>query len=364
VLRGRGVQLRGRLKPVLELESGSNDPMAVFLTISMIELLIAGHGDASWSMLTNFFLQMGMGAALGVGGGYALAWAIIRMELASGLYPVLAIAGALFIFGGAHFVGGSGFLAVYVTGVAMANREFLHRRSLVRFHDAVGWLMQIAMFVVLGLLVFPSRLPDVAGPAMVVAVLLMFVARPLATAITLAPFRLPWRHQVFVSWVGLRGATPIILATFPVVAGVPDADTIFDVVFFVVITSVLVQGTTISTAARRLRLDQDVLVEDAPVSFDAVIAGDTGHCLHEIRLVDDAPAVGTTLLDLALPSQVLVVLVRRGDASLMPQGNTRLESGDELLVFADTSAFDSVRHLFGRGPSRHFDDVPDDSSTS
>jgi len=364
VLRSRGIRLGTRLRSLLELESGSNDPASVFLTIGMISL-IQGDGTTVVELAWDFVVQMTLGLTAGLVAAAGIVWLINRLRLdVDGLYPVISLAAVLAVFEMVTWAGGSGFLAVYVTGVAMANREFLHRRSLVRFHDAVGWLMQIAMFVVLGLLVFPSRLPDVAGPAMVVAVLLMFVARPLAAVITLAPFRLPWRHQMFVSWVGLRGATPIILATFPVVAGIPDADTIFDVVFFVVITSVLVQGTTIGATARRLRLDRDGQVDDAPVSFDAVIAGDTGHCLHEIRLVDDAPAAGTTLMDLALPAQVLVVLVRRGDASLMPQGNTRLEAGDELLVFADTPAFDSVRHLFGPGPSRHFDDVPDDPSAS
>lgn len=360
VLRSRGVRLGTRLRSLLELESGSNDPASVFLTIGVISL-IQGDGTTVVQLVWDFVVQMSLGVAAGLAAAAGAVRLINRLRLdVDGLYPVITLATVLAVFEAVTWLGGSGFLAVYVAGVAMAHRDFLHRRSLVRFHDAVAWLMQIAMFVVLGLLVFPSRLPEVAGPAVVVAVLLMFVARPFATAIALAPFRMPWRHKAFVSWVGLRGATPIILATFPVVAGVPDADTIFDVVFFVVITSVLVQGTTISFAARRLGLGDEDSTDVGRVSFDAVIAGDTGHCLHEIRLVDDAPASGVTLMDLALPAQVLVVLVRRGDASLMPQGNTRLQSGDELLVFADSDTFESVRHLFGRGPSRHFDDVPDD----
>ena len=360
VLRSRGVRLGTRLRSLLELESGSNDPASVFLTIGVISL-IQGDGTTVVELVWDFVVQMTLGLAAGLAAASGIVWLINRLRLeVDGLYPVISLAAVLAVFETVTWLGGSGFLAVYVTGVSMANRDFLHRRSLVRFHDAVGWLMQIAMFVVLGLLVFPSDLPEVAVPAMVVAALLMFIARPLATVITLAPFRMPWREQVFVSWVGLRGATPIILATFPVVAGVDDADTIFNVVFFVVLTSVLVQGTTISAAARRLSVGDAGDDHMSPVSFDAVIAGDTGHCLHEVRLVDDAPAAGTTLMDLGLPSQVLVVLVRRGDASLMPQGNTRLESGDELLVFADTPAFESVRHLFGPGPLRHFDDVPDD----
>jgi cell volume regulation protein A len=360
VLRSRGVRLGTRLRSLLELESGSNDPAAVFLTIGLISF-IQSDGTTVVQLVWDFVVQMSLGVAAGWGAALGVVWLINRLRLeVDGLYPIISLAAVLVVFEAVTWLGGSGFLATYVMGVAMANREFLHRRSMVRFHDAVGWLMQIAMFVVLGLLVFPSDLPEVVVPALVVAALLMFVARPLATALTLAPFRMPWREQAFVSWVGLRGATPIILATFPVVAGIPDADTIFNVVFFVVLTSVLVQGTTISTAATRLGLAEEGEAHPVAVSFDAVISGDTGHNLHEVRLVDDAPAAGNTLMDLGLPAQVLVVLVRRGEVSIMPQGNTRLQSGDELLVFADTPAFESVRHLFGPGPLRHFDDVPDD----
>jgi potassium/hydrogen antiporter len=356
LLRSRGVRLSTRLRSLLELESGSNDPAAVFLTVGVIAL-IQGDGTTVVDLAWDFTTQMTIGVVAGWVAAAGIIAAINRLRLdVEGLYPVITLATVLGVFEAVTWVGGSGFLAVYVTGVAMANRDFLHRRSLLRFHDAVAWLMQIAMFVVLGLLVFPSDLPPVTGRALVVAGLLMFVARPLATFITLAPFRMPWREQVFVSWVGLRGATPIILATFPVVAGVPDADTIFNVVFFVVLTSVVMQGSTISAAARRLGLVDDTADEQIRTSFDAVVAGDTGHCLHEVRLVEDAPAVGAKLVDLGLPSQLLVVLLRRGDASLMPQGNTRLEAGDELLVFANDETFERVRHLFGRSSFRHFDD--------
>jgi potassium/hydrogen antiporter len=361
VLRSRGVRLGTRLRSLLELESGSNDPAAVFLTIGLLSL-IQSDGTTIVELVWDFVVQMTLGAAIGLGAAVGIIWLINRLQLdVEGLYPVISLASVIVVFETVTWLGGSGFLAAYVMGVAMATREFLHRRSLVRFHDAVAWLMQIAMFVVLGLLVFPSDLPQVAGRALAVAAILMFVARPLATVITLAPFRMPWREQAFVSWVGLRGATPIILATFPVVAGIPEANTIFNVVFFVVLTSVLVQGTTISGVATRLGLAEEGGDPTATVSFDAVISGDTGHCLHEVRLVDDAPASGKTLIELGLPPQILVVLVRRGQASLMPQGSTQLRTGDELLVFADSPAFESVRHLFGRGPARHFDDGPQDS---
>jgi cell volume regulation protein A len=204
--------------------------------------------------------------------------------------------------------------------------------------------MQIAMFVLMGLLVFPSDLIPAAGQALLVAAVLMFVARPLAVLLTLLPFRMPAREVAFVSWVGLRGATPIILATFPVVAGVPDGYVIFHVVFFVVLASVLVQGTTIPAAARRL----GVIVRRRPFdayTFDAVITGDAGHNLREVTLQDEAPAVGKTLVSLGLPPGALVVLLHRAGQHVIPQGGTTLEAGDRLLLLAEGDAYVEARRL-------------------
>jgi potassium/hydrogen antiporter len=346
ILRSRGVGIRGRLGPLLELESGSNDPAAVFLTVGIIGL-IEGTGPGIAGLIALFFVQMIVGAVV----GYVLARAVVllinrlRLEY-DGLYPVLTVAFVLLTFEGATLLGGSGFLAAYVAGLTLANSDFLHKRSLMRFHDAIAWLMQIAMFVLLGLLVFPSELLPVAGRAVIVASLLMFVARPAAVWLTLLPFRIPHREINFVSWVGLRGATPVILATFPVVAGIPEADTIFNVVFFVVLTSVLLQGTSIPTVGRRLRVTGKP-VGDSTFSFDAVIAGDAGHNLREITVPADSSAVGTSLVNLGLPRGALVVLLRRGDASVLPQGGTILEPGDQLLLLAEPGAYRDVRRLFG-----------------
>lgn len=359
ILRSRGVQLSGRLRAMLELESGSNDPAAVFLTVGFIALLEA-DGTSVIDLGVLFAVQMSVGIVAGVALAKAAVWVINRLRLEfDGLYPVATFAFVLATFELVTWTGGSGFLAAYVAGVTMANSEFLHKRSLIRFHDAIAWLMQIGMFVLLGLLVFPSQLLPVAWRSLAVAALLMFVARPLAALITLVPFRRPAREIGFVSWVGLRGAAPIILATFPVVADVPNAETIFNVVFFVVLTSVLVQGTTIPLVARRLGVDVDETDEPLPVSFDAVIAGDTAHNLHEVRVVEGARADGARVVELALPGEVLIVLLRRGDTTVMPQGGTVLQAGDELLVFADSAAFSGVRRAFEqshparRGPRAH-----------
>jgi cell volume regulation protein A len=334
ILRSRGVGVGQRLGSLLEFESGSNDPMAVFLTVGMIAL-IQGDADGPVDLALLFVEQLSVGLVAG--------WALARVALVminrlrleyDGLYPVMTVAFVMLIFEGTAALGGSGFLAAYIAGLTMANATFLHKGSLVRFHDAIGWLGQIAMFVLFGLLVFPSELPDVAGQALLIAGLLIFVARPLAVAATLAPFRLPWREVGFVSWVGLRGATPIILATFPLVEMVPDADTIFNVVFFVVLTSVLLQGTTIPAMARLLGVVRD---EPRPPgrAFEAVISGDAAHNLREILIPPGSPAAGRTVVELGLPRGVLLVLLHRDDAVHVPQGGTVLQVGDEVLVLAE-----------------------------
>jgi potassium/hydrogen antiporter len=347
ILRSRGVQLTTRLRAMLELESGSNDPAAVFLTVGLISLIQA-DGTTVGDLIISFIMQMSVGAVAGVLMAKAAVTMINRLHLEfDGLYPVATFAFVLAMFEIVTWIGGSGFLATYVAGAVMANSDFLHKRSLIRFHDAIGWLMQIGMFVLLGLLVFPSQLLDVIWQSLAVAAVLMLVARPLAALITLLPFRRPAREIGFVSWVGLRGAAPIILATFPVVAGIPDAEKIFNVVFFVVLTSVLVQGTTIPYMAKRMGVEVDGNSEPKPMSFDAVIVGDGSHQLHQIRVAPGAPAEGSRVMDLALPSELLIVLLRRGETTILPQGGTMLEGGDELLLFGEDQVLAQVSNVFG-----------------
>jgi potassium/hydrogen antiporter len=287
---------------------------------------------------------MGVGLAAGwlLARGAVLLINRLRLEY-DGLYPVLTIAFVILIYEGTAWIGGSGFLATYVAGLTIANAEFLHKRSLLRFHDAIAWLMQISMFVLMGLLVFPSSLLPVAGQAVLVAAVLMFVARPVAVLLTLAPFRVPLREIAYVSWVGLRGATPIILATFPVVAGVPNGETFFHVVFFVVLLSVLVQGTTLPAAARWLGLTTTGPAGGS-YSFDAVITGDEGHGLREVT-IGARGAAGMSLVSLGLPAGVLVVLLYRKGQSIVPQGGTVFEAGDRVLLLAEDEAFDTARRL-------------------
>ena len=350
VLRSQSVSLRGELRPLLELESGSNDPMAVFLTLGFLELLTEPD-TAIVALVPVFVAQMSVGAAV----GYALARgsvvAMNRLRLGyEGLYPVVLIAVPLLTYGAAALLGGSGFLAVYVAGIAMGNSSFVHKKSLMRFADGLAWLMQITMFLALGLLVFPSDLWPVAGRALLVSAVLILVARPVATIAVLTLTRLGLRETLLVSWVGLRGAVPIVLATFPLVEGVPQAEVIFNVVFFIVITSVLVQGTTIPVVARWLGVDEPMRPR-RPYPLEHVGSGDGDTGLHEIAIPKGSRAAGRRLVDLKLPPGALVVLVNRDEDFVVPQGSTVLLPGDTVLLLADQRSLPEARGLIeGRAP--------------
>ena len=255
ILRARSVRLNARLRALLELESGSNDPMAIFLTIGLVGVLSAGASSVG-DLVMPFLVQMPVGALVGyaVGRGGVLVMRRLRLDFEA-LYHVLSIVIVLLSFSGAALAGGNGFLAVYVAGIAYGNGDFHQRKGLRRFHDGIAWLMQIAMFLTLGLLVFPHQLPGVAVQGVLIAFFLMFVARPIAVGLTLLPFRFGARESVLVGWFGLRGAVPIVLGTYPLLAGLPRAQELFNVVFFVVLLSSLAQGTTLAWLARKLGLD-------------------------------------------------------------------------------------------------------------
>ena len=252
VLGARNLHLKGKLLPLLELESGTNDPMAVFLTIGLTRLLTNPH-ESVLGMLLLFVQQMGVGALLGLLIGWAAIWLISHLNLdVEGLYRVFTIALVLFTYGLTAWLGGSGFLAVYLVGLLLGNSSVQQVDRLSRFHDSLAWLMQIAMFLILGLLVFPSRLPAVVGSGLLITGVAVFLARPLSVLIALQPVKMSLREKLFVGWVGLRGAVPIVLATFPLLAGLSKASFLFDLVFFVVLASVLLQGTTVPLVAQWL----------------------------------------------------------------------------------------------------------------
>ncbi|WP_448334434.1 potassium/proton antiporter [Bellilinea sp.] len=340
-MRSSRINLKGRLEPLLEMESGSNDPMAIFLTVGIIQL-IQFPNRSPLNLIGLFALQMLVGALIGLLMGRIMVWLINHIRLGyEGLYPVLTLSLVFLTFGITTILGGSGFLAVYLTGIVLGNREFIHRRSLLRFHDGLAWLMQIAMFLTLGLLVFPSRLVSVTGSGLLIAAALMLLARPLSVLIALIGSQFAFREKLFISWVGLRGAVPIILATFPLLAQIPQADLIFNIVFFVVLTSVLFQGTTITPAARWLKLDAPAAPKRIyPIEFTPV--GGFKSELKELAVPPNSPMAGKAIVELGLPDDFLVVLIARQNDFVMPSGGTVIEPGDTLLALADAATFEEV----------------------
>jgi cell volume regulation protein A len=344
VLRSRNVNLKGSLKPLLEFESGSNDAMAVFLTTGLIGLL-TNKTASMVDLLPMFALQMPLGALLGWAMGKGMVVVINRLRLEfDGLYPVLTLSLVLFTYGVTATLGGNGFLAVYVAGLTMGNNVFVHKASLRRFHDGLAWLMQIAMFLTLGLQVFPSRIIPIVGTGLLVSLFLMLVARPLSVFLTLAFARMSLKERIFISWVGLRGAVPIILGTFPLLAGVPQADVIFNLVFFIVLTSVLLQGTTLPLLARWLGLeDAAAPTQEYSLALDSTDSIKTG--LAEITIPPRSAAVGKQIVDLGLPKEVVVMMIGRNQHGFIPTGGSTLQAHDTLLVFADKNLLTETQNI-------------------
>lgn len=359
VMRSRSVSLREPLKPLLELESGSNDPMAVFLTLGLISL-ITGASGSPLDLIPMFVRQMVLGAAIGYGTGKLMVLLVNRLRLEyEGLYPVLTLSLVLLTYSGSTWLGGNGFLAVYLAGLMMGNSEFLHKRSLMRFHDGLAWLMQIAMFLTLGLQVFPTQLVPIAGPGLLLALFLMVCARPVSVFATLAFTGLSFKKKTMVAWVGLRGAVPIILATFPLLAGVPQAALIFNLVFFIVLTSVLLQGTSIPLVARWLGVDEpaSARMESSPV-WDAPTTLKSG--LLEIRIPEYSAAINQRLLDLGLPKGAFILLMARNGQCFVPDGTTMLQAHDSLLAFTDQPSFLRLRSILDRRHPISPKEPPDD----
>jgi cell volume regulation protein A len=334
ILRSRNIGLKNNLRPTLELESGSNDPMAYFLTVSFT-FLLTNEGAGIWRLVPMFFLQMSIGAVMGVAMGRAMSWVINRIRLEQeGLYPALTLAMVFFTFAFTNLVGGNGFLAVYVAAVMLGNRNFIHKGSLTRFYDGLAWLMQILMFLTLGLLVFPSQMLPVIGAGILISLFLIFVARPASVFLGLAFSRASLRDKLYISWVGLRGAVPIVFATYPLLAGVGKSDMIFNIVFFIVLTSVMLQGTTLSVVADWLGLSQR---DNSPkkVRLGEEMGYDAKNSLVELHLGSGSPATGRSIVELQLPKTSLIVLIDRGGKFVTPNGATVLEKDDKLMVMVD-----------------------------
>lgn len=315
--------------------------MAIFLTVGMIRLLTQPQYSLI-DMLGLFFLQMLVGAVAGFVMGRLMLAVVNRVKLSyEGLYPVLTLALVFLTYGLASTLGGNGFLAVYLAGIFLGQNDFIHKRSLLRFHDGLAWLTQIAMFLTLGLLVFPSRLALVAGAGLLIAGCLIVIARPLGVILSLMKSRFTGREKIFISWVGLRGAVPIILATYPLLARVSQAELMFNMVFFVVLASVLLQGTTIPQVARRLGVDAPVPEKRIyPLEFTPV--GGLKSELKELPVRPGSRLDGKAIVDMGLPESLLIVLIARENEFVQPSGSTVVHSGDTLLILADKTTFDEV----------------------
>ena len=345
ILRSRNVSLQGRIRPLLELESALNDPMTVFLSVGLLGLILHPDAASPARLIPMFFQQMIVGTLVGIGAGHATRWSInwIKLEF-EGLYPVLSVALVVLTYGATQAIGGSGFLAVYVSGIVLGNANYVHKRSLTVFHDGLAWLMQIVMFLTMGLLVLPSELSRMAVSGIVLAAFLVFVARPVSVLLCLTPFRFSVREQLMVSWAGLRGAVPIVVATYPLLAGASGAKTIFNLVFFVVFISVLLQGTTIPIVSKWLRVASPLVKPfQYPIEYNPT--ADLKNELVEIPVSTGSPVAGRSLVEIKLPTGALIVLIRRGDETFVPRGSTQIDAGDTLLVLAEREALRRTRAM-------------------
>jgi cell volume regulation protein A len=341
VLRSQGINLKGRLSSLLELESGSNDPMAVFLTVGVTGYIL-GEVDSLWTFIPKLFLELSIGGALGGIIGYLAYRVLNTIELDSdGLYPVFTTGIALLAFSTPHLVGGNGYLAAYVAGITLGSRRFVHRVSIINFHDGLGWLMQIAMFLTLGLLITPSQIVPLIIPGCLGALFLIFVARPVAVYTALFGSSFTLKERAFISWVGLKGAVPIVLATIPVTAGVLGSTRIFNEVFFIVGISVIVQGMSVSWLARKLDL--------IDTNQQNIKQRNVASSMLEVTIPESSPVVGKRVVELNLPEAVLLVLLTRGRDSFIPRGGTLLAAGDVLLINDQGIAVDDVRRFFLTG---------------
>lgn len=334
ILRSKRISLKGDLSPLLELESGSNDPMAVFLTIGFIRLLTEKNSSLI-HLFPLFLLDMCVGALVGYLIGKLSVYAINRVKLEyAGLYPVLTIGIVMLTYALATVLKGNGILAVYLVGLIMGNRDFINKRAVMRFHEGLAWLTQIVMFLTLGLLVFPSHLLGVIGSGLLISVVLMFLARPISVLLCLIPFKFNFAHKTLISWVGLRGAVPIILATFPLLANIPQSHEIFNIVFFVVVTSVLIQGTSIPWVSKFLNAAGPTDNARAyPIELEQTVGVDVS--LNDFIVPFDSAVVGKKIFEINTPVKCLIALISRGDQYIVPNGSTTIEAGDVMLALAN-----------------------------
>jgi len=337
ILRSKNLALKSNLRPTLELESGSNDPMAYFLTIAFLSLVMNPE-DSIWSIVPVFFLQILIGGVAGFAFGYLSKLVINKIKLGfEGLYPVLVISLMFITFSATDAIGGNGFLAVYLCGVYLGNQNLIHKNTVIKMFDGLAWLMQIILFLTLGLLVFPSQVVPVVGIGLAIAAVLIFVARPIAVLISLSFFKMKFRRRLYVSWVGLRGAVPIVFATYPLIAGIEKANLIFNIVFFVSLTSVLVQGTSLAAVAHWFNVSLPSSEKKlSPV--DKILMDESKSHLQEIEIPVNSIAIGKRIVDLKIPAGAIIAMITRNNNFITPKGDTIVEENDILLILTEDRA--------------------------
>ena len=334
ILRSKNLALKGNLRPTLELESGSNDPMAYILTIVFTGLVI--NQDSSLiSIIPMFLSQLILGSILGFAIGKIGALVINKIRLDyEGLYIVLVIAIMFFSFSATDFIGGNGFLAVYISAVFLGNQELIHKKKILKSFDSFAWLMQIVLFITLGLLVFPSQVIPVIGIGLAISMFLIFFARPLSVFVCLIPFKVQQRSRWFISWVGLRGAVPIVFATYPLIAGADKANMIFNIVFFISITSVMIQGTTLPLVAKWLHLTLPEKLKQR-TQTDIELNDSVKSKLTEIVIPENCSIIGKQIVQLGLPKTSVISFIQRSNKYLTPTGSTTLSGKDKLYLLTE-----------------------------
>ncbi|MCX7983724.1 MAG: potassium/proton antiporter [Bacteroidetes bacterium] len=353
ILRSKKVSLKGTLKPLLEFESGSNDPTAMFLTLTMVAAVNTGQ-IAVGGMIVTFVLQMCIGIVVGIVFGRLVVTLVNSIRFSyEGFYPVSVFAAAVGIYASSSLVGGNGILAVYLAGIVIGNSEIVHKKSLLRFFDGLAWLSQITMFLVLGFLVTPKEVFSHAQGGFIVSAVLIFLARPLGVFLSLVPSRFNIREKFFLSWVGIRGAMPIILSTFLMTTQLPQSIEFVRIVFFIVLTSALVQGWSIPYVARLLGVDApQPQIQRFPLEFETPQGSDTE--LYDFIVPYNSTATSKPIVELGLPKGTLIVLIIRNEKYIVPSGGTILEPGDTILALVKKAHLEDFRKVITTGEGTEF----------